>query len=103
MRGGYPPPVRLWIMSDHHLLLYVYVEDMAERRGPHRDEHLRRIQVEKDGERIVMAGAIGDPINGGAMAWQGATREEIEAFVQGDPYLGAGLISSYRIEPWTLV
>ncbi len=90
-------------MTDHHLLLYVYPDDMAERRGPYRDEHLRRIRVEKDAGRIAMAGAIGDPINGGAMAWTGATVDEIEAFVKGDPYLAAGLILSYRIEPWTLV
>jgi uncharacterized protein YciI len=90
-------------MSDHHLLLYVYVEDIAERRGPHREEHLRRIRVEKEAGRIVMAGAIGDPISGGAMAWTGASAEEIDAYVQGDPYLEAGLIRSYRIEPWNLV
>jgi uncharacterized protein len=90
-------------MTEHHLLLYVYPEDMADRRGPHRDEHLRRIQIEKDAGRLVLAGAIGDPINGGALAWKGATPEEIEAFVQGDPYLEAGLILSYRIEPWNLV
>jgi uncharacterized protein YciI len=90
-------------MTEHHLLLYVYPDDMAERRGPYRDEHLRRIQVEKDAGRIVMAGAIGDPINGGAMAWTEATTQEIEAFVDGDPYLAAGLILSYRIEPWNLV
>lgn len=90
-------------MSEHHLLLYVYAEDVAERRGPYRDEHLRRIQVEKDAGRILLAGAIGDPINGGAMAWRGARPEQIEAFVQDDPYLEAGLIRSYRIEPWNLV
>jgi uncharacterized protein len=90
-------------MSDHHLLLYVYVEDIAERRGPHREEHLRRIRVEKEAGRIVMAGAIGDPISGGAMAWTDASAEEIDAYVQGDPYLEAGLIRSYRIEPWNLV
>lgn len=90
-------------MSEHHLLLYVYVEDIAERRGPHREEHLRRIRAEKDAGRILMAGAIGDPINGGAMAWSGATPTEIEAFAQGDPYMAAGLIRSYRIEPWNLV
>jgi uncharacterized protein YciI len=90
-------------MSEHHLLLYVYVEDIAERRGPHREEHLRRIRSEKDAGRILMAGAIGDPINGGAMAWSGASPGEIEAFVRGDPYQAAGLIRSYRIEPWNLV
>jgi uncharacterized protein YciI len=90
-------------MSEHHLLLYAYPGDIAERRGPHREEHLRRIRVERDAGRILMAGAYGDPISGGAIVWKGATPDEIEAFVQGDPYLEAGLIVSYRIEPWNLV
>jgi uncharacterized protein YciI len=90
-------------MSEHHLLLYVYVEDMNERRGPYREAHLDRIRIEKEAGRVLMAGGVGDPINGGALAWRGATSDEIEAFVQGDPYLEAGLISSYRIEPWALV
>ncbi|MGH2909674.1 MAG: YciI family protein [Solirubrobacteraceae bacterium] len=90
-------------MNEHHLLLYVYPDDIAERRGPYREEHLRRIAVEKEAGRILMAGAFGDPISGGAMAWTGAAPDEIDAFVQGDPYLEAGLIRSYRIEPWTLV
>ncbi|HLI60844.1 MAG TPA: YciI family protein [Solirubrobacteraceae bacterium] len=90
-------------MSEHHLLLYTYPEDILERRGPYRDEHLRRIRVEQDAARILMAGAFGDPVSGGAIVWKGATADEIEAFVQGDPYLEAGLIVSYRIEPWTLV
>ena len=36
----------------HHILLYEYVEDMAERRGPHREAHLARIKAEQDGARI---------------------------------------------------
>ena len=93
-------------MSDHtshHLLLYTYVDDMAERRGPHRGAHLERIQAQKDAGRIVMAGALGDPVSGGALAFRGATPEEIEAFVAADPYRQAGLITEYRIEPWNLV
>ena len=87
----------------HHLLLYTYVEDMAERRGPHREAHLANIRAEQDAGRIVMAGATGAPVSGGAMAWKGATPEEIEAFVENDPYRTAGLITAHRIEPWTLV
>ena len=89
--------------STHHLLFYEYVPDMAQRRGPHREAHLANIRAQQDAGRVVMAGAYGDPIVGGALAWKGATREEIEAFVQADPYKAAGLIASYRIEPWTLV
>jgi uncharacterized protein YciI len=87
----------------HHLLLYTYVADIAERRGPHRSGHLDHIRAEQDAGRIVIAGAFGDPIVGGAMAWRGASPEEIEAFVAADPYRAAGLIVEYRIEPWTLV
>ena len=93
-------------MSDqnlHFLLLYTYVDDMAQRRGPHRPAHLQRIQAAKDAGKVVMAGALGDPVTGGALAWTGATREEIEAFVAADPYREAGLIAEYRVEPWNLV
>ena len=87
----------------HHLLLYEYVEGMAERRGPHREAHLEHIAAEQAAGRVVMAGALGDPPTGGAFAFRGATVAEIEAFVGDDPYRRAGLITSYRIELWTLV
>jgi hypothetical protein len=93
-------------MSDevlHHLLLYTYVDDMLERRGPHRPAHLDRVAAERAAGRIVMAGATGDPPSGGAIVWRGVTAGEIEAFVADDPYQRAGLITSYRIERWTLV
>ncbi|HWE10006.1 MAG TPA: YciI family protein [Solirubrobacteraceae bacterium] len=92
-------------MSDPetHLLLYTYVEDMADRRGPYRDAHLERIRAEKDAGRVIMAGALGRPPTGGAIVWQGVPREEIERFAAADPYVEAGLVTSHHIEPWTLV
>lgn len=35
------------------LLLYTYVDDMLERRGPHRDEHLARIRAGLVTERRI--------------------------------------------------
>ena len=87
----------------HHLLLYTYVPDVGERRGPHRPGHLAHIQAHKDTGKLVMAGALGTPPTGGAFVWRGATTDEIETFVAGDPYRQAELITSWRIEPWTLV
>jgi uncharacterized protein len=87
----------------HHLLLYEYVKDMAERRGPYRDAHLARIRYEREAERIEMAGALGNPPTGAAIAFSDAELEEIEAFVRTDPYVQAGLVTSWRIEPWLLV
>lgn len=89
--------------DSHHLLLYTYVEDMAERRGPYRDGHLDRIRAAKDAGTIVMAGALGAPVKGGALVFRGVDPAEIEAFVADDPYNAAGLITEWRIEPWTLV
>ena len=87
----------------HHLLLYTYVENMGERRTPHREAHLERVRAAQDTGELLMAGALGSPPTGGAFVWRGATVEEIEAFVAADPYQQAELIAGYRIEPWTLV
>jgi uncharacterized protein YciI len=90
-------------MEQHHLLLYEYVEDMAARRGPHREAHLERIRAEQRAGHVVMAGALGDPPSGGAIVFRGVSREVVEAFAQADPYTEAGLILARRIELWTLV
>jgi uncharacterized protein YciI len=89
--------------EDHHLLLYDYVEDMLERRRPYREAHLTRIASERERGRIVMAGALGDPPSGAAFVFKGLEPETIEEFVRGDPYVEAGLVTSWRIEPWKLV
>lgn len=89
--------------DEHFLLLYDYVEDMADRRGPYRDAHLGRIRASQDEGRIVMAGALGDPVHGAAIVFKGATREEIEQFAQDDPYVEAELVTKWYIERWRLV
>lgn len=86
-----------------HLLLYEYVPDMAERRGPYREAHLERIKAERDAGRIVMAGALGNPVSGAAIVFRDTDEAAIEAFVRDDPYMQAGLITAARIAPWNLV
>ena len=87
----------------HHLLLYDYVDDMAQRRGPHRDAHLAHIRAQSDAGRVVMAGALGDPPSGGAIVFRDTPQADIVAFVDADPYMQAGLITGWRVEPWNLV
>ncbi len=89
--------------ADTYLLLYRYVDDMADRRGPYREAHLERIRAEQDAGRIVMAGALGTPPSGGAIAWRGVPPSHIEQFAATDPYVEAGLVCDRRIELWTLV
>ena len=87
----------------HHLLLYDYVSDMTDRRGPHRGAHLEHIRAQQDMGRVVMAGALGDPPSGGAIVFRDTPVSDIEAFVSRDPYMQAGLITSWRVAPWNLV
>jgi uncharacterized protein YciI len=86
-----------------HLLLYSYVENMIERRGPYREAHLERIRAEREAGRVVMAGALGSPPTGGAILWVGVEPEQIETFVVSDPYVEAELVTSWRVERWNLV
>jgi uncharacterized protein YciI len=87
----------------HLLLLYDYVEDILERRAPHREAHLARIRAWAREGRIVMAGAIGDPPTGAAIAFAPCTPEEVGEYVAGDPYVAAGLVTSWRAVPWAVV
>ncbi len=87
----------------HHILFYDYVENMAERRGPYRDAHLRRLAAEREAGRLVMAGALGDPPHGAAIVFRGIGPADIEQFAASDPYVEAGLVTARRIERWNVV
>jgi hypothetical protein len=89
--------------EDTYLLLYTYVEDIADRRGPYRDAHLQRIRAEREVGHVTLAGALGSPPSGGAIVWQGVTPEDIERFTAEDPYVVNGLVTAQRIERWNLV
>jgi uncharacterized protein YciI len=91
-------------MAKLHILFYDYVEDILDRRGPYREAHLARISSERDAERIVMAGAVGDPPHGGMFVFaESVAPAEVESFAEEDPYVLAGLVSARRVEPWTVV
>jgi uncharacterized protein YciI len=87
----------------YYILFYEYVKDVVERREPHRDVHLARIRQEREAGRVVMAGALGDPPHGAAIVFTGVSAPDVEAFARDDPYVAAGLVTSWRVEPWRLV
>lgn len=89
-------------MTDQrHVLFYEYVGDILERREPYRADHLSAIRAAKDNGRILEAGPLGDPAHGAAIVF--ADPAEAETFAQADPYVTNGLVTSWRVEPWTLV
>jgi uncharacterized protein YciI len=90
-------------MAEHRILFYDYVDDVLDRRPPHREAHLERVRAERDAGRIVMAGALGDPPHGAAFVFKDVSDAEIESFVNADPYVEAGLVTGWRIELWNVV
>jgi uncharacterized protein YciI len=85
------------------LLHYDYVEDVVERRGPHRSDHLALVARWHDDGRIVMAGAVGDPPHGALFVLRASDPAAAEAFMAEDPYVAAGLVRDWRVEPWNVV
>ncbi|WP_205699609.1 YciI family protein [Conexibacter sp. SYSU D00693] len=81
-------------------LHYTYVEDVLERREPHREAHLAILRELKDAGELVMAGPVGDPPAGALIVFR--SPEAAQAFVARDPYVEAGIVTSHRIEVWTI-
>jgi len=90
-------------MPSHFLLLYDYPDDVIERRAPHREEHLELVRQWKEDGRLLLAGAIGDPVSGGALAFRVEDETEIDAFMNADPYVREAVITGHRVEPWNVV
>jgi uncharacterized protein YciI len=80
------------------ILVYDYVPDVAQRRGPHREAHLELLRELHAAGDCVMAGAVGDPPRGALLVFR--SPEAAQAFVGRDPYVAAGLVTGHRVEPW---
>ena len=84
-----------------HILFYEYVPDMLERRDPHREGHVALIKRWNEEGRVAIAGALGDPVNGGAIVLRADDPQAAaEEFVAEDPYQPAGLVTGWRVEPF---
>jgi uncharacterized protein YciI len=87
----------------HFALFYNYVENIVERRAPHRPSHLELYRRWREEGRLVMGGAIGDPPHGALIVFDVESAAEVEEFAAGDPYVLNGLVTGRRVEPWAVV
>lgn len=85
------------------LLLYDYVENVVERRAPHREGHLALVREYVDRGELMLGGAFADPADGAAIAFKVDDKSKIEEFVEKDPYVVKGLVTGWRIREWTVV
>ncbi|HEY5477558.1 MAG TPA: YciI family protein [Tepidiformaceae bacterium] len=83
------------------VLFYNYVDNVLERRGPHRPAHLDLVNEFHAAGTLTMAGALTDPVDSALIVFR--DRESAEAFVARDPYVANGLVPAHRIREWALV
>ena len=84
-------------------LFYDYVDNIVERRAPHRPAHLELYHRWREEGRLAMGGAIGDPPHGALIVFDVASAAEVEEFAEADPYVQNGLVTARRVEPWAVV
>ena len=87
----------------HYLLIYEFVPDFLERRTPLRARHLALAWEAHDRGELVLAGAFTDEPAGSAPLFTGDTAGTAERFAQQDPYVTCGLVTQWRVRPWTTV
>jgi uncharacterized protein len=87
----------------HYLLIYDYVPDVLEKRGPYRAEHLRLGWESESRGELILAGAFADPVDGAVLLFRADSPQPIEAFVARDPYVQNGLVTRWQIRKWGTV
>lgn len=87
----------------HFLLMYDLVPDYAERRGQYRDAHLTKPWAAHNRGELVLAGALADPMDTAVLPFSADSPSVVEAFARTDPYVTSGLVTKWRVRPWTTV
>lgn len=88
---------------NHYALLYEVVDDYVARRTEFRELHLGLVrEAHKRGE-LLLAGALGDPIDGALLVFRAPDRSVAEEFARNDPYVTNGLVTHWQVRPWAVV
>jgi uncharacterized protein len=86
-----------------YALFYDYVDNIVERRAPHREQHLELYRDWQSQGRLVMGGALGDPPYGALIVFDVDDPALVDEFAATDPYVLNGLVTARRVEPWAVV
>lgn len=87
----------------HFLLIYEADADYAEKRAPHRAEHLALAKEAAARGELLVAGALTDPIDSSVFLFAGEGPQAAIAFAESDPYVTEGVIRSWRVREWATV
>ena len=87
----------------HFVLFYDIVDNFAEKRIPFRDKHLAKVRASHDAGKLILAGALANPLDGAMLVFRGPTADAAENFAKSDPYVTSGLVTNWRVREWGTV
>lgn len=86
----------------YFILFHSYGPDAAERRAPHRAQHLALLQSLRERGQVVMAGAYANPLDGAAIIFDVEEPATVHAFVASDSYVASGIVTSWTVREWNV-
>jgi len=87
----------------HFLLFYDVADDYLARRAEFRSAHLEKAWAASADGTLLLAGALGDPVDGALLLFKAVDKAVVENFARTDPYVLNGLVTRWRVREWTTV
>jgi uncharacterized protein YciI len=87
----------------YYLLDYELIDDYLARRAAFREAHLALAREAHRRGDLILAGALAEPPDRAVLVWRTDDRSVVERFIECDPYVRNGLVTSWTIRPWTVV
>lgn len=88
------PPAPKWVLT------YRAVEDFLPLVVEHGAGHGARLDAFRERGLVVLAGPLLEPFDGTAMAVF-TSRDAVDEFVEGDPFVLGGLVAERTVRPWS--
>ena len=87
----------------HYLLFYDVVDDYVVRRQPLRAAHLAHARGFVERGELLLAGALAEPVDAAVLLFRADDPSIPASFAAADPYVEHGLVTRWRVRPWTTV
>lgn len=84
-------------------LIYYVVGGFVSQRTAFREEHLRLVGNANRRGELILAGALGDPVDRALLVFRTQNRSVAEDFARNDPYVINGLVTKWEVQPWAVV
>ena len=86
----------------YFILTYQTVNRFNDRKMRYRADHLDLVNSYHRDGHLIMGGALLEPNDAALLIFRCDHVDEVEGFVEKDPYVQKGLVKSYEIRQWSV-